>query len=106
MHKAQIHYQSVQACVAYLSYEFVLPSQLDEEKFAQLRSFISKLGENLYPAAIKVLHVKAQWFFVDFPSYGFPTFKINFFKDAPPPEVNTCLQLLNSQINSLLQEDA
>lgn len=96
------YYRSVQTCVKYQVYEFDLPSQLTESAYQKLRHFIANYGENTNPTTINVLHIENRLFFIDFPSYKFPVFKISFFKQTTPEQVEYYLQQISGYLAQLL----
>ena len=76
------YYQRSEACINYETYQFTLPKILSNTAYTQLRHDINALGENSNSAEIIVLHIKHTDFFIDFPSQGFPYFKISFYHHA------------------------
>ncbi len=93
----------VETCVKYQVYEFDLPRQLESSTYKQLRDFVITYGENTNPDTINVLHIRNPLFFIDFPSYGFPIFKISFFKQTAPEQIEYYLQQIDGYLDKLLQ---
>lgn len=97
------YYHPIQTCVNYQAYEFDLSSILTEQAYTKLRHFIANYGENTNPATINVLHIQNPLFFIDFPSYGFPIFKISFLKKTTHKQTEYYLQQINGYLAQLLQ---
>lgn len=93
-----LHYQYVKSCIRYQTYQFQLAT-LTEQQYIVLKQFITTLGENT--TDFPVLHIKHSQFFIDFPSYGFPYFKLTFYKTTSPQEVNQYLHKINDFLNKL-----
>jgi len=87
-------YHPIPSCVAYQAYEFEL-SHCSLKQFEKLRAFVQSLGENLNPPTIGVLHVAHPAFFISFPSYGYPVFKISFYPATPADQIRHYLNLLS-----------
>jgi hypothetical protein len=96
------YYHRIVACVTYQAYEFKLDG-LTQQHYARLNSFVQPLGDNTYPLNFKVLHIKHKFFFLDFPAYGFPVFKISFYQWTPPEQITYYLELINNYFGQLLQ---
>ncbi len=94
------YYRKIETCVKYQVYEFKLPETLNKERYQVLRAFIQTLGNNSYPSCLKVLHLRHTDFFIDFPDYGFPVFKINFYKRTK--QVDYYLNIINTYMNNLI----
>jgi hypothetical protein len=96
------YYQPIDSCVNYQAYQFRLPTALSVDAYQQIRAYVKSFGDNLNPEAIKVLHIEHELFFIDFPAYGFPYFKISFYPQTPATKVKNYLYLLNNKLYSLL----
>jgi len=96
------YYQKIETCVKYQVYEFKLPENLSEECYQILRTFIQTFGDNHYPLRLKVLHLQHSNFFIDFPDYGFPVFKVSFYKQTPLKQVDYYLNIINTYMNNLI----
>jgi len=96
-------YRLIETCVKYQAYEFDLPTQLKVPAYEQLRYFVTTYGENTNPETINVLHIQNPLFFIDFPGYGFPIFKISFFKQTAPEQIEYYLQQIDGYLDKLLQ---
>ncbi len=96
------YYCHITSCVTYQAYQFGM-ANLTVQHYARLKEFVQNLGENTYPPNISVLHIKHSQFFLDFPGYGFPVFKISFYPWTPPEQVTYYLELLNNYLVQLLQ---
>jgi hypothetical protein len=70
-----------------------------------LKQFISTLGENTNPIDFPVLHIKHILFFIDVPNYGFPYFKLTFYKTVPSQEVEYYLNKINDFLNKILSKE-
>ncbi len=101
--KNQVFHQKITACVNYQAYRFALPSDLSTAHYQILRQFIADFGENINPPEIPVLHILHAHFFIQFPSYGFPYFKVNFYPQVPLTEVQHYLRLFNNQLHYLCE---
>lgn len=95
------HYHVIQACVKYQAFEFLMPITLNLKNYELLRQFVQQFGENRNPPQLKVLHIKHPLFFIDFPAYGFPTFKITFYKNTLLEDVEHYLTLVNNYLDQL-----
>jgi hypothetical protein len=96
------YYRRIQSCTKYQRYEFGL-KDLTQQHHALLRDFVQTFGESSNPPHLKVLHVKHHAFFIDFPAYGFPVFKISFYKHISPQQAEYYLDLINDYLTQLLQ---
>jgi hypothetical protein len=99
-----LYYQYVKNCIRYQTYQFQL-AMLSEPQYLLLKQFISSLGENTNPIDFPVLHIKHSLFFIDFPNYGFPYFKLTFYKTTPSQEVTYYLNKINNFLNLLLSKE-
>ncbi|MCV6637994.1 hypothetical protein [Candidatus Albibeggiatoa sp. nov. NOAA] len=99
-----LHYQYVKSCIRYQTYQFQL-NQLTEQQHFLLKQFVGSLGNNANPIDFPVLHIKHSLFFIDFPSYGFPYFKLTFYKTTSPQEVEHYLNKTNDFLNQLLSQE-
>jgi len=97
------YYKKVTACVNYQAYQFRLPTELSQTAYEQLRHFVETQGENINPANIGVLNIQHQDFFVQFPTYGFPYFTLNFYPQVPTSTVQYYLRLFNNQLQYLFK---
>ena len=95
------YYRPIQRCVNYQAYEFSLDKGLTQPQYEQLRLFVQTLGKNRNPTTFNVLHIRNQYFFLDFPSYGFPTFKISFYKHISKQKVEIYLDKINDYMHQL-----
>jgi hypothetical protein len=102
MDKPLRYYCKIKTCVKYQVYEFQLPENLTREHYDILRIFMQTFGENKYPERLKVLHLQHPEFFIDFPDYGFPVFKINFYKQTSLKQVDYYLNIINTYMNHLM----
>jgi len=84
-------YQRMEACVQYHAYEFTLPETLSPDHYAKLRAFIQGLGDVEELVGMQLIRVRAPDFFVDFPAYGFPLFKISFYKHVAGTRISAQL---------------
>lgn len=100
------YYEKITACVNYQAYQFQLPRQLSLTAYEQLRCFVEQQGENINPPSIGVLNIHHADFFLQFPTYGFPYFKINFYPQVPATKVQHYLRLFNNQLQYLLTLDS
>jgi hypothetical protein len=100
------YYQKIETCVKYQGYEFKLPETLSAENYQTLKTFMQTLGENSYPLRLKVLHLRHGYFFIDFPDYGFPIFKVNFYKKTPLEQVDNYLNIINTYMNNIIRDEA
>ena len=83
----------------YHSYRFLLPKCWSRQAHKQLGTFVLSLGENRYPAEIDVLQVRHVSFFIDYPSFGFPYFKVSFYHGCPKKIRRHYLRLLADQLH-------
>ena len=97
------NYSRISACLKYQAYEFILPDNLAIEHYTALRKFVKSLGKNVNPPSINVLHIEHRLFFLDFPGYGFPGFKINFYKHTSAKEVYYYLNMIDSYLNEMMK---
>lgn len=95
------YHHRVTACVNYQAYQFDLPASLTPTAYEKLRTFISRFGENLNPSTIAVLHLSHPLFFIDFPAYGFPYFKVSFYPEVATTRVDDYLRLFENQLHYL-----
>ncbi len=87
------------ACVNYQAYQFDFPSHFSQTAYQILRQSIENEGENINPPELGVLHICHPLFFIQFPAYGFPYFKINFYVHVAGFEVQHYLRLFNNQLD-------
>jgi len=99
-----IHYQYIKTCIRYQTYQFQL-TMLTEPQYFLFKQFISILGENTNPVDFPVLHIKHTLFFIDVPNYGFPYFKLTFYKAVPSQEVAYYLNKINDFLNKILSKE-
>ena len=92
-----IYYRQIEGCVTYQVYEFEL-THCSLQHYEKLRVFIQTLGRNNYPQEIGVLQIKHKLFFISFPTYGYPIFKINFYRWTSSEQVTYYLNLLNDYL--------
>lgn len=92
------HCQRIQSCVNYRAYQFALPRGLSERAYTQLQQYMLSLGENRNPPELKVLHIKHEDFFIDFPAQGFPYFKVSFYPHTPNHALHNYLTQFNEQL--------
>ncbi|GEM_PF-1295660 len=92
-----VHYSRISTCVTYQAYEFKI-GKLSQPHYTKLKNLVQTLGENIYPSHLGVLHICHKFFFLDFPSKGFPIFKISFYSWTPPEQIEYYLKLLNEYI--------
>jgi len=85
--------------VRYHSYRFFLPKYWSRLVHEELGAFVLSLGENRYPPEIGVLQVRHASFFIDYPSFGFPYFKISFYLSCPQKIRLHYLRLLADQLH-------
>lgn len=102
MRQKNQYQRRVSACVRYQAYVFPLPKELSKPGYARLRRQVERLGQNRNPPALQVLHIEHPEFFIDFPAYGFPSFKISFYPDAPAQIVARYLGYLNQALTESL----
>ena len=92
-------YEKVDSCVRYHSYRFLLPKNWQQKQHQSLAKFVLSLGENKYPESLGVLQIRHDAFFLDYPSFGYPYFKISFYKDCSKKTRQNYLRLLADQLH-------
>ena len=94
------YYRHVPACGRYQAYVFELTT-LKPEDYVQLKAFIQTLGEQRYPQSLPVMRIKHRAFFIDFPAYGFPYFKVSFYRHSTQTLIEAQLKLINDFLNHI-----
>jgi len=92
-------YKKIAHCTRYHSYQFSLPLHWQQHQFALMRDYVLNLGENRYPDDFEVLQIRHELFMIDFPGYGFPYFKVNFYPDTKQQQQQYYLGLLVNQLH-------
>ncbi len=96
------HYKAISSCVAYQSYQFDFPLKFHLHAYEKLRAFILGLADNHYPTHLQVLQLQHPDFILDFPAYGFPYFKIRFYRHVSLKMQKNYLRLLNVRLESCI----
>ncbi|MDY6992869.1 MAG: hypothetical protein SVR94_09745 [Pseudomonadota bacterium] len=94
------YYRRIATCGNYKAYTFELTG-FEFEHYCALKTFIQTLGQNHYPQTVQVLRIQQRAFFIDFPAYGFPYFKISFYRQNPQTIIDQYLNLINDYLNQI-----
>jgi hypothetical protein len=95
-----LYYQEINYCLNYRSYQFSLAG-LEKWQYEMLKRWINSLGDNQYPNDFPVLRIKHPAFMIEFPSYGFPYFKVMFAKTTSTGEIQQHLCYMNEFLDLL-----
>lgn len=99
-----IHYRQIESCVTTQTYEFEL-KHCSLQHYEKLRDFIQTLGKNHYPQEIGVIQIRHKFFFMSFPTYGYPVFKISFHRWTSPDQMMYYLNLLNDYLEQCISKE-
>lgn len=96
-------YKKIPACVKYKSYVFPLGKNISQENYNVLKTFLKTLGQD-EPEYLGVMRVRGDWGFLDYPSYGFIEFKVNFYKTTSEKICSAYLQKMHEKLLFLLEK--